>query len=124
MSFTAQEQLAEGNITRDVQDRGRSKIVQLEAIVLQKPSEERMDWKSDTSQQVGNKAYSFPMDGLGKFSTCAPSSKEANPARTETRSARGDSPVSGVGSAEDEARSSSANRLLEGHGGAKKSLEH
>ena len=28
--------------------------MQLEAIVFQQPSEERMDWKSDTSQQVGN----------------------------------------------------------------------
>ena len=41
--------------------------MQLEAIILQKPSEERMDWKSDASQQVGNKAYSFPPGWVGEI---------------------------------------------------------
>ena len=45
-----------------------------------------MDWKSDASQQIGNKAYPLPLDGLGNFSACSPSSKEASPARTGTRS--------------------------------------
>ena len=49
MSFTAQEQLAEGNITRDVQNRGGGKIMQLEAIELQEPVEEWVDWKPDAS---------------------------------------------------------------------------
>lgn len=75
-----------------MQDGGRCKVVQLEAIVLQKPSEEWMDWKSDASQQIGNKAYSSPLDGLGNFSACSPPSKEANPAQTGTRSAGGRNP--------------------------------
>ena len=45
-----------------------SEIVQLEDIILQKPSEERVDLKSNAPQQVGNEAHSFPLDGLGKFS--------------------------------------------------------
>ena len=49
-----------------MQDGGRSEIVQLEAIILQKSSEERVDWKYNASQQVGNEAHSFPLDGLGK----------------------------------------------------------
>ena len=58
MGLTTQEQLAKRNVTRDVQNGGGSEAVQngggseavqLEAIVLQKPSEERMDWKSDAS---------------------------------------------------------------------------
>ena len=43
------------------------KVVQLEAIVLQKPPKERMDWKSDASQQIGNKAYSFPPGWVGEL---------------------------------------------------------
>ena len=49
MSFTAQEQLAEGNITRDVQYGGGGKIMQLETIELQEPAEEWVDWKPDAS---------------------------------------------------------------------------
>ena len=68
MGLAAQEQLTKSNVTHNVQDGGRSEIVQLKAIILQQPSEERMDWKSDASQQVGNEEYSFPLDGLGQFS--------------------------------------------------------
>ena len=60
MSLATQKQLAKSNITRNMQDGGRCEVMQLEAIVLQKPSEEQMDWKSDTPQQVGDKAYSPP----------------------------------------------------------------
>ena len=49
MSFTAQEQLAEGNVARNVQYGGRGKIMQLETMELQEPTEEWVDWKPDTS---------------------------------------------------------------------------
>ena len=49
MSFTAQEQLAEGNRTRDVQYRGGGKIMQLETVELQEHTEEWVDWKPDAS---------------------------------------------------------------------------
>ena len=49
MSLAAQEQLAEGNITRDVQYGGGGKIMQLEAVELQEPAEEWVDWKPDAS---------------------------------------------------------------------------
>ena len=49
MSFTTQEQLAEGNITCDVQYGGGGKIMQLETIELQEPVEERVHWKHDAS---------------------------------------------------------------------------
>ena len=45
--------------------------MQLEAIELQEPAEERMDWKSKSPQQVRDKAYSLPLDGLGKLSACS-----------------------------------------------------
>ena len=66
--------------------------MQLEAVVLQEPAEERMDWKSEASQQVRDKAYSLPLDGLGKLSACSPPLKVANPARTGTRYADGRNP--------------------------------
>ena len=68
MSLATQKQLAKGYEARDMQYAGRGKIMQLEAVVLQKPSEEWMDWKSDASYQIGDKAHSLPPDGLGKFS--------------------------------------------------------
>ena len=34
--------------------------MQLEAVVLQEPAEERMDWKSKATQQVRDKAYPLP----------------------------------------------------------------
>ena len=89
MSLTAQKQLAKGYESRDMQQGGRRKVVQLEAVELQEPPEKRMNWKSDTLQQVGNEAYSLPLDGLGKFSACSPPSKEANPTRTGNRYAGG-----------------------------------
>ena len=49
MSLDAEEKFTSSNVTRNVQNRGWSEIVQLEAVVFQKPSEERMDWKSNTS---------------------------------------------------------------------------
>ena len=72
MSLAAQKQLRKGDITCDVQDGGRGKVVQLEAIILQEPAEEQMDWKSDAPQQVRDKAHSLPLDGLGKLSACSP----------------------------------------------------
>ena len=67
MGFTAQEKLAQGNKTRDVQDRGRCEVVQLEAVILQKTSEEMVDWKSHAPQQEGNEAHSLPFIGIGEF---------------------------------------------------------
>jgi hypothetical protein len=49
VGFTAQEKLAKGTKTRDVQDRGRREVVQLEAIILQESSKERVDWKPNAS---------------------------------------------------------------------------
>ena len=43
--------------------------MQLKAIILQKPSEERVDWKSDASYQIRDEAHSLPPDGLGESST-------------------------------------------------------
>ena len=67
MGLTAQEQLAKSNKTRDVQDGGRSEVVQLEAVILQESSEERVDWKPDASQQVGCEAHPFPPSWIGEF---------------------------------------------------------
>ena len=75
-----------------MQDGGWDKIVQLEAIILQKPSEEWVNWKSHAPQQIGDKAYSFSRRGLGKSSAWVLPLKEANPARTGTRSAGGRNP--------------------------------
>ena len=49
MSFTAQEQLIEGNIARDMQYGGGGKVMQLEAVKLQETAEEWVDWKPDSS---------------------------------------------------------------------------
>ena len=57
MSLDAQEQLAKGHEARDVQNGGRSKVVQLKAIELQEPPEKRMYWKSESSYQIRDKAY-------------------------------------------------------------------
>ena len=65
---------------------GRSEVMQLEAVILQESSEERVDWKPDASQQVGYEAHPFPLVGLGKFSARASPVKEANTTRTGTRS--------------------------------------
>ena len=47
MGLNAQKQFAQRDVARNVQNRGRSKVVELKAIVFQKPSEERMDCKPD-----------------------------------------------------------------------------
>ena len=49
VGLAAQEKLAKSEKPRDMQDGGRSKVVQLEAVVLQETSEERVDWKPDAS---------------------------------------------------------------------------
>ena len=74
MSFVAQKELAKGDITCDVQYGSRSEVMQLEDVVLQEPAEEWMDWKSEAPQQVRDKAYLLPLDGLGKLSACSPPS--------------------------------------------------
>ena len=48
MGLAAEEQLAKSDEASDVQNGARCEIVQLEAIVLQETSEERVDWKPDT----------------------------------------------------------------------------
>ena len=40
--------------------------MQLEAIELQEPAEERMDWKSKSPQQERDKAYPLPLGRVGK----------------------------------------------------------
>ena len=41
-------------------------VMQLEAVKLQEPAEERMDWKSKSPQQVRDKAYPLPLGWVGK----------------------------------------------------------
>ena len=66
MSLTAQKQLAKGYESRDMQQGGRRKIVQLEAVELQEPPEKRMNWKSESSYQIMDKAYPLSLRGIGK----------------------------------------------------------
>ena len=49
MSLDAQKQFAKGYEVRDVQNGGRRKVMQLEAIELQEPPEKLMNWKSEPS---------------------------------------------------------------------------
>ena len=72
MSLAAQKQLAEGYEARNMQYGGRRKVVQLEAVELQEPSEKRMNWKSEPSYQIRDKAYRSPLEGLGTLSACSP----------------------------------------------------
>ena len=65
MSLDAQEQLAKGHEARDVQNGGRRKVVQLEAVELQEPPEKRMNWKSEPSYQIRDKAYPLSFGGAG-----------------------------------------------------------
>ena len=48
--------------------------MQLEAVILQEPVVEWMDWKSEAPQQIRDKASSLPLDGLGKLSVFSPPS--------------------------------------------------
>ena len=45
---------------------GRRKVVQLEAVELQKPPEKRMNWESKLSYQIRDKAYPLSLGGIGK----------------------------------------------------------
>ena len=65
MSLTAQKQLAKGYEARDMQYGGRRKVVQLEAVELQEPPEKRMNWKSEPSYQMRDKAYPLSLGGIG-----------------------------------------------------------
>ena len=49
MGLNAQEQFAQSDVSHNMQNGGGGEVVQLEAIVFQQPSEEQMDWKTDTS---------------------------------------------------------------------------
>ena len=66
MSLTAQKQLAKGYKSRDMQHGGRRKVVQLEAVELQEPPEKRMNWKSEPSYQIRDKAYPLSLGGIEK----------------------------------------------------------
>ena len=65
MSLDAQKQFAKGHEARDVQNGGRRKVVQLEAVELQEPPEKRMYWKSESSYQIRDEAYPLPFGGVG-----------------------------------------------------------
>ena len=65
MSLDAQKQLAKGHEARDMQNGGRRKVVQLEAIEHQEPPEKRMNWKSEPSYQIRDKAYPLSFGGTG-----------------------------------------------------------
>ena len=66
MSLTAQKQLAKGYESCDTQHGGSRKVVQLEAVELQEPPEKRMNWKSEPSYQIRDKAYPLSLGGIGK----------------------------------------------------------
>ena len=66
MSLTAQKQLAEGYESRNMQQGGRRKVVQLEAVEPQEPLEKRMNWESEPSYQIRDKAYPLSFGGIGK----------------------------------------------------------
>ena len=65
MSLDAQEQLAKGHEARDVQNGGRRKVVQLEAVELQEPPEKWMNWKSEPSYQIRDEAYLLSFGRIG-----------------------------------------------------------
>ena len=65
MSLDAQKQLAKGHEARNMQNGGRRKVVQLEAVELQEPPEKRMNWKSEPSYQIRDKAYPLSFGGAG-----------------------------------------------------------
>ena len=66
MSLDAQKQLAKGHEARNVQNGGRRKVVQLEAVELQEPPKKRMNWESEPSYQIRDKAYPLSLGGIGK----------------------------------------------------------
>ena len=72
MSLDAQKQFAKGYEARDVQNGGRRKVMQLEAIELQEPLEKRMYWKSESSYQIRDKAYPLSFGRIGTLSACFP----------------------------------------------------
>ena len=49
-----------------MQQGGRRKVVQLEAVELQELSEKRMNWESEPSYQIRDKAYPLSFGGIGK----------------------------------------------------------
>ena len=65
MSLAAQKQLAKGYEACDMQYGGRREVVPLEAIELQEPPEKRMNWKSEPSYQIRDKAYPLSFGGTG-----------------------------------------------------------
>ena len=66
MSFTTQKQFEKGYESRDMQQGGRRKIVQLKAVELQEPPKKRMNWKSKPSYQIRDKPYPLSLRGIGK----------------------------------------------------------
>ena len=97
--------------------------MQLEAVIFQKPSEERMDWKSDGSQKIANKAYPLPLDGFGSFSACSLPSKEASPAGRGLDLREEESPNFAALSADREIWNISPNHLFQSRGDERKSWE-
>ena len=66
MSLDAQKHLAKGHEARNMQNGGRRKVVQLEAVELQEPPKKQMNWKSEPSYQMRDKAYPLYLGGIGK----------------------------------------------------------
>ena len=66
MSLTTQKQLSKGYESRDMQQGGRRKVMQLEAVELQEPPEKRMNWESEPSYQIKDKAYPLSLGAIGK----------------------------------------------------------
>ena len=65
MSLDAQEQLTKDHEAHDVQNGGRHKVVQLEAVELQEPPEKWMNWKSEPSYQIRDEAYLLSFGRIG-----------------------------------------------------------
>ena len=65
MSLDAQEQFAKGHEARYVQNGGRCKVVKLESVELQEPPEKRINWKSEPSYQIRDKAHPLSFGGAG-----------------------------------------------------------
>ena len=65
MSLDAQKQLAKGHKARNMQNGRRRMVVQVEAVELQEPPEKRMNWKSEPSYQIRDKAYPLYFGGIG-----------------------------------------------------------
>ena len=55
MRLDAEEGLAYDNERRDVEDKIRGQIMKIQPVVEHKPADEGMEWKSQSTDEVGEK---------------------------------------------------------------------